>query len=92
MRERYVRAITDEGFNPAGYPQIEPVVNEAGKDFEFVATMEVYPDVERASRLNKFTQTRDTSFDVSLQQRGVREIRRVSRALIPLEILARVQP
>ena len=28
MRERYVRAITDEGFNPAGYPQIEPVVNE----------------------------------------------------------------
>ncbi|MCW4153442.1 MULTISPECIES: trigger factor [Halomonadaceae] len=49
MRERYVRAITDEGFNPAGYPQIEPVVNEAGKDFEFVATMEVYPDVELAS-------------------------------------------
>ncbi|QNI03113.1 trigger factor [Halomonas sp. SH5A2] len=49
MRERYVRAITDEGFNPAGYPQIEPVVNEAGKDFEFVATMEVYPEVELAS-------------------------------------------
>jgi len=49
MRERYVRAITDEGFNPAGYPQIEPLVNEAGKDFEFVATMEVYPEVELAS-------------------------------------------
>ncbi|OAZ99402.1 trigger factor [Halomonas sp. G11] len=49
MRERYVRAITDEGFNPAGYPQIEPIVNEAGKDFEFVATMEVYPEVELAS-------------------------------------------
>ncbi|SDN13162.1 trigger factor [Vreelandella arcis] len=49
MRERYVRAITDEGFNPAGYPQIEPTVNEAGKDFEFVATMEVYPEVELAS-------------------------------------------
>ncbi|MCO7245305.1 trigger factor [Halomonas sp. Mc5H-6] len=49
MRERYVRAITDEGFNPAGYPQIEPIVNEAGKDFEFVATMEVYPEIELAS-------------------------------------------
>ncbi|MDR5874789.1 trigger factor [Vreelandella gomseomensis] len=49
MRESYVRAITDEGFNPAGYPQIEPLVNEAGKDFEFVATMEVYPEVELAS-------------------------------------------
>lgn len=49
MRERYVRAITDEGFNPAGYPQIEPLVNEAGKDFEFVATMEVYPEVDLAS-------------------------------------------
>ncbi|MCA1772021.1 MAG: trigger factor [Halomonas sp.] len=49
MRERYVRAITDEGINPAGYPQIEPTVNEAGKDFEFVATMEVYPEVELAS-------------------------------------------
>ncbi|WP_252109799.1 MULTISPECIES: trigger factor [unclassified Halomonas] len=46
MRERYVRAITDEGLNPAGYPQIEPKVNEAGKDFEFVAIMEVYPQVE----------------------------------------------
>ncbi|WP_447553115.1 trigger factor [Vreelandella sp. EE22] len=46
MRERYVRAITDEGLNPAGFPQIEPKVNEAGKDFEFVAVMEVYPQVE----------------------------------------------
>ncbi|MFG6666666.1 trigger factor [Halomonas sp. HNIBRBA4712] len=49
MRERYVRAITDEGLNPAGYPQIEPKVNEAGKDFEFVAVMEVYPQVELTS-------------------------------------------
>ncbi|CAM4075201.1 trigger factor [Vreelandella rituensis] len=49
MRERYVRAITDEGLNPAGYPQIEANVNEAGKDLEFVATMEIYPVVELAS-------------------------------------------
>ena len=49
MRERYVRAITDEGLNPAGFPQIEPSVNESGKDLEFVAVMEIYPQVELAS-------------------------------------------
>ncbi|GAA3895312.1 trigger factor [Halomonas cibimaris] len=49
MRERYVRAITDEALNPAGYPSIDPTVNEAGQDLEFVATMEVYPEVELAS-------------------------------------------
>lgn len=49
MRERYVRAITDEGLNPAGFPQIEPSVNESGKDLEFVAVMEIYPEVELTS-------------------------------------------
>lgn len=49
MRERYVRAITEEGLSPAGFPQIEPKVNQAGKDLEFVAIMEIYPQVELAS-------------------------------------------
>lgn len=49
MRERYVRAITEEGLNPAGFPQIEPSVNESGKDLEFVAVMEIYPQIELAS-------------------------------------------
>ncbi|MCK2183079.1 trigger factor [Halomonas getboli] len=49
MRERYVKAITDENLNPAGYPQIEADVNEAGKDLEFTATLEIYPEVELAS-------------------------------------------
>lgn len=49
MRERYVRAITDEGLNPAGFPKIEPSVNESGKDLEFVAVMEIYPQIELAS-------------------------------------------
>ncbi|ALM52479.1 trigger factor [Halomonas huangheensis] len=49
MRERYVRAITDEALNPAGYPQIEATVNEAGKDLEFTAILEIYPEVELAS-------------------------------------------
>jgi len=49
MRERYVRAITEQELNPAGYPQIEATVNEAGKDLEFIATMEIYPVVELTS-------------------------------------------
>ncbi|SDJ81774.1 trigger factor [Billgrantia gudaonensis] len=49
MRERYVKAITDENLNPAGYPSIEAQVNEAGKDLEFVASLEVYPEIELAS-------------------------------------------
>ncbi|GHA84100.1 trigger factor [Modicisalibacter luteus] len=49
MRQHYVRAITEQSLNPAGYPSIEPTVNEAGKDLEFVATLEVYPEFDLAS-------------------------------------------
>jgi trigger factor len=49
MRERYVRAVSENALNPAGYPQIEATVNESGKDLEFTATLEVYPQVELAS-------------------------------------------
>jgi trigger factor len=46
MRERYVQAITDEALSPAGYPHIEATVNEPGKDLEFIATLEVYPEID----------------------------------------------
>ncbi len=49
VRTQYVEAITKEELNPAGFPEIEPKVNEAGKDLEFVATLEVYPEVEVGS-------------------------------------------
>lgn len=49
MRQRYVRAISDENLNPAGTPNIEATVNEAGKDLEFTATLEIYPEIELAS-------------------------------------------
>ncbi|WP_254277668.1 trigger factor [Halomonas sp. 3H] len=49
MRERYVRAISENELNPAGFPQIEATVNESGKDLEFVATLEIYPEIELAS-------------------------------------------
>lgn len=46
IRENYVKALGDESLNPAGYPEIETTVNEAGKDLEFVASIEVYPQIE----------------------------------------------
>lgn len=49
MRERYVQAITDQGLNPSGNPDVDAVVNETGKDLEFIATLEVYPEIELAS-------------------------------------------
>ncbi|SHF12169.1 trigger factor [Modicisalibacter ilicicola DSM 19980] len=49
MRQHYVRAITEQSLNPAGYPALEPIVNESGKDLEFVATLEIYPEIELAS-------------------------------------------
>jgi trigger factor len=46
MQSKYFEAIMQEKINPAGPPSIEPKVNEEGKDLEFVATFEVYPEVE----------------------------------------------
>ncbi|MGQ7243823.1 trigger factor [Salinicola sp. V024] len=46
MRQHYVRAITEQSLNPAGYPSIEPTVDQTGKDLEFVATLEIYPEIE----------------------------------------------
>ncbi|ANF57710.1 trigger factor [Halotalea alkalilenta] len=46
IRQNYVQALTQESLNPAGFPEIEPTVNEPGKDLEFVASIEVYPQIE----------------------------------------------
>lgn len=45
MQSKYFEAMMQEKLNPVGMPAIEPKVNEEGKDFEFVATFEVYPEV-----------------------------------------------
>ena len=45
MGRAYQQALNDEGLRPAGQPQIEPKTLDEGKDLEFVATFEVYPEV-----------------------------------------------
>jgi len=45
MRQSFYEAVTQEKLNPVGSPNIEPKTLEAGKDFEYIATFEVMPEV-----------------------------------------------
>ncbi len=46
MQRNFVEAIVAEKINPAGRPQFVAKSNEDGKDLEFEATFEIYPEVE----------------------------------------------
>ncbi len=45
INRSYSDAIAQEKLRPAGQPNIEPKQMDAGKDVEFVATFEVYPEI-----------------------------------------------
>lgn len=45
IRDTFYEAVTQEKMNPAGFPTIESVKDEANADVAFVATFEVYPEV-----------------------------------------------
>jgi trigger factor len=46
VNQTFYEAIVQEKINPAGAPSIEPKQFAAGKDLEYVATFEVYPEVK----------------------------------------------
>jgi trigger factor len=46
INRSFYDALRQESLTPAGRPSIEPVQTEPGKDVEFIATFEVYPEVE----------------------------------------------
>jgi len=46
MSQSFYEAVSQENLKPAGQPSIEPKNLEEGKDIEFIATFEVFPDVE----------------------------------------------
>ena len=48
IQETYYEAITSEKLKPAGMPSVEPKQFEDGKDLEYVATFEVYPEIQIA--------------------------------------------
>ncbi|SFD24261.1 trigger factor [Pseudoalteromonas denitrificans] len=45
MQRHYIDAVVAEKLNPAGAPTFAPKALESGKDLEFAATLEVYPEV-----------------------------------------------
>lgn len=46
MNDSFYEAIQEQGLKPAGRPEIEPKSMDEGKDIEFVATFEVFPEIE----------------------------------------------
>lgn len=45
MSQSYYQALSQQKVRPAGQPRIEPRSMEAGRNLQFVATFEVYPEV-----------------------------------------------
>lgn len=45
MSQSFYEAINEQSLKPAGQPRIEPTNMDEGKDLEFIATFEVYPEV-----------------------------------------------
>jgi len=60
INSSYIEALQQESVRPAGQPQIEVTTLESGKDFEYVATVEVYPEIALAD-LDGFDVTRLTA-------------------------------
>jgi trigger factor len=48
IQSTFYEAVVAEKLNPAGAPSVEPKVFEKGKDLEYVATFEVFPEFEVA--------------------------------------------
>lgn len=49
MQSTYQEAIQQEKLRPAGSPQIEPLNLEADQDLKYIATFEVYPEINLAN-------------------------------------------
>ncbi|WP_313513412.1 trigger factor [Pseudomonas sp.] len=49
IQSTFYEAIVEQKLNPAGAPAVEPKVFEKGKDLEYVATFEIFPEFEVAS-------------------------------------------
>ncbi|WP_426417492.1 trigger factor [Aestuariirhabdus sp. LZHN29] len=46
IQSTFFEAVQKESLNPAGMPSVEPKAVEDGEDFEYVATFEVYPEID----------------------------------------------
>lgn len=48
IQSTFYEAVVEQKLNPAGSPAVEPKVFEKGKDLEYIATFEVFPEFEVA--------------------------------------------
>lgn len=75
MRNAYVEALTQEKQNPIGYPKFEPKSMEEGKDLEFVAIFEVYPELE----ITDFSSIELESPQAEIKEKDIKEMIEVLR-------------
>jgi trigger factor len=73
IQETIFEALNQEKISPAGMPSIESINDEEGKDVEFVAKLEVYPEINLAEFSNISIEQReseitDKDFDERLEQ------------------------
>jgi len=47
IRSTFYEAVNEKGLKPAGGPDIQPKHMGRGKDFEYTATFEIYPEIRR---------------------------------------------
>ena len=75
MRDAYVEALTQEKENPIGYPKFEPKSLEEGKDLEFVAIFEVYPELE----ITDFSEIKLEKPEAEIKEKDIKEMIEVLR-------------
>lgn len=70
IQDSIFEALNQENINPAGMPTIESIKGDAGQDVEYVAKLEVYPDIELAAFSNITIEQRESSItDADFEQR-----------------------
>ncbi len=75
MREAYIEALTQEKENPIGYPRFEPKSLDEGKDLEFVAIFEVYPELE----ISDFSGIQLEKPEAEIKEKDIKEMIEVLR-------------
>jgi trigger factor len=83
MSQSFYEAVVKEELQPAGQPQIEPKEIEPGKDLQYVATFEIYPEIKLGD-LSAITVQKavaeltdadiDRMIDVFRKQQGAHEV------------------
>ena len=89
MNRSYYAALNEQGVKPAGQPKIEPKTLEEGKDLEFVAVFEVYPEIElsdfsKIKAEKQVAEVTDKDIDTMIenlrqQRQGWKEVKRQAR-------------